>query len=116
MTMLPVLFFCSSCKKNHVNTCSYDSCDPKRNTIAVATNWVGTLSYYNDLRKWAVNVHIQGTYDSTMTCIFCTDIPDRLKNVGHTIVFSGDIKEGCGNPKITFYGQGIFYVNPTNIK
>ena len=107
----------TSCKKNRVdvNTCEYEACDSRRKTVAVASNWRGQLGYYNDLRKWAVNYHLPGTYDSTMTCIICTDIPDSLKTIGTTVSVSGEIKEGCGSPSPTFYGQGIFYVNPTKL-
>lgn len=107
----------TSCKKNReeFNTCSYDACDSRRKTVVVASNWRGQLGYYNDLRKWAVNYHLPGTYDSTMTCIICTDIPDSLKTIGTVVNFSGEIKEGCGSPSPTFYGQGIFYVNPTKL-
>lgn len=111
-----LLILCAACKKNHINTCNYDSCDSRRQTVAKAINWAGTLSYYNDLRKWAANVTVNGSYDSTMTCIFCSDIPDSFKLIGHKIIFNGDIKEGCGNPQNAFFGQGIFYVNPINIK
>lgn len=98
------------------NTCLYDACDSRRQTMAIATDWSGPLGYYNDIRKWAVNYHIPGTYDSTMTCIICTDIPDTLKSVGRIVVFSGDVKEGCGSPQRSFYGQGIFYITPVKLK
>jgi hypothetical protein len=107
-----------SCKKNKtdVDTCQYSSCDSRRKTIVTANDWSGQLGYYNDLRKWAVNYHLPGTYDSTMTCIICVDIPDSLKTIGKIVIFSGDIKEGCGNPTPTFYGQGIYYITPTKLK
>lgn len=112
-----ILLQSNSCKKNNcANTCEFDGCDSRRATVITATNWTGQLGYYNDLRKWAVNYHLPGTYDSTMTCIICVDIPDSLKTIGKMVVFSGDIKEGCDNPKRSFYGQGIFYINPTKLK
>ena len=115
--VLTILLQSNSCKKNETtNACELDGCDPRRHTVATASDWSGQLGYYNDLRKWAVNYHIPGTYDSTMTCIICVDIPDSLKSIGKLVVFSGEIKEGCDNPKPTFYGQGIFYINPTKLR
>jgi hypothetical protein len=107
-----------SCKKTkeEIDTCSYDSCDPRRKTIQIAQDLEGKLGYFNELRKWAVNVSISGTYDSTLVCILCKDIPDSLKTIGRTVTFSGEIKESCGYPKSAFFGQGIYYVNQTKLK
>ncbi len=57
-----------------------------------ATNLSGPIGYYNDIRKWAVNVPIQNTIDGLRTCIICTDIPDSLKTIGKIVTFSGDLK------------------------
>lgn len=81
-----------------------------------ATNWSGTLGYYNDLGKWSVNVSIPNTMDGLRTCIVCTDIPDSLKYIGRIINFSGDLKESCGIPKPELRGQEIYYVNPKSIR
>ena len=81
-----------------------------------AVDWIGTIGYYNDLRKWAVNVHIPNTIDGIRTCIICSDIPDSLKVIGGTLKFSGDLKESCGNPKPEIRGQEIYYVNPIKIE
>ena len=113
-----VLFILISCKKSssEKDSCSYDSCDPKRKTVLVATDWRGTLGYYNDLRKWAVNVSIPNTIDGVRTCILCSDIPDSLKVIGSFVTFSGELKESCNNPKPQFGGQEIYYVQQTKIK
>lgn len=105
-----------SCKKPKVNTCEYDMCDSRRKTIMTATNWSGPLGYYNDIRKWAVNVPIQNTIDGLRTCIICTDIPDSLKTIGKIVTFSGDLKESCCNPKPELRGQEIYFVNATTIR
>ena len=104
-----------SCKKK-VNTCELDMCDQDRNTVMTATNWSGTLGYFNNLRKWAVNVPIPNTIDGLRTCIICIDIPDSLKTMGRIVTFSGDLKENCDNIKPELKGQEIYFVNPTNIK
>ncbi len=106
---------CKKCKEE-VDTCTYDACDTRRKTVATASEWTGQSSYYNDLRKWAINYHLPGTYDSIWTCIICVDINDTLKTIGKVIIFSGDIKEGCGNPAPTFHGQEIFYITPTKLR
>ncbi len=103
-----------SCKKD--NLCKYDSCDPKRKTVLNATEWTGTLGYYNDLRKWAVNIAIPNSIDGIRTCIICTDIPDSLKVIGSFVTFSGQLKESCKNPKPELRGQEIYFVNPTKLK
>lgn len=109
-----ILLQSNSCKKiKSTNTCELGGCDPSRKTVAIASDWSGQLGYYNDLRKWTINYHIPGSYDSIMTCIICVDIPDSLKSIGKFVAFSGNIKEGCDYPKPTFHGQGIFYINPT---
>lgn len=107
-----------SCKKTkgEFDTCTLDSCDPKRKTILIANDWTGTLGYHNDIRKWAVNVAIPNTYDGLRTCIICTDIPDSLKTIGNFITFSGELKESCDNPKPELRGQEIYFVNPTKLK
>ncbi len=108
----------NSCRKTTtlINTCTLDSCDPKRKTVLTANDWRGTLGYYNDLRKWAVNVSIPNTIDGIRTCIICTDIPDSLKSIGRFITFSGELKESCDNPKIELHGQEIYFVTPTSLK
>ncbi len=103
-----------SCKK--MNSCLYDSCDPKRKTVLKATEWTGTLGYYNDIRKWAINVAIPNSIDGIRTCIICTDIPDSLKVVGSFVTFSGELKESCNNPKPELRGQEIYFVKPTTLK
>lgn len=102
-----------SCKKQ--NLCDTDMCDSKRKTVFKADNWKGTLGYYNNLRKWTVNVHIPNTIDGLRTCIICPDIPDSLKTMGRTVTFSGDIKESCGNITPELRGQEIYFVTPTKL-
>jgi hypothetical protein len=104
-----------SCKKDK-DTCQYDSCDSRRRTVMTATNWSGRLGYFNDLRKWAVNVSIPNTTDGLRTCIICSDIPDSLKVIGKMVTFSGDLKESCGNPSPQLGGQEMYFVNPSQIK
>ena len=106
----------SSCKKNKKINCDLEACDSRRITIITANNWSGQLGYFNDLRKWAINYHVPNTIDSTLTCIICVDIADSLKQLGKTVTFSGDIKDGCGSPKPDLHGQGIYYINPTKLK
>lgn len=106
----------SSCKKCKQSNCDFDACDSRRTTILTATNWSGQLGYFTDQNKWAINYHLPNTIDSTLTCIICVDIADSLKQVGRVVIFSGDIKDGCGSPKPDLHGQGIFYINPTNLK
>lgn len=106
-----VLFNCKKTK-----SCEYDSCSPNRRTIYKAVNWSGPIGYYNDLRKWAANVSIPNTIDGIRTCIFCTDIPDSLKQLGKIVTFSGDLKENCENVQPNFFGQEIYFVTPTVIK
>ena len=91
-------------------------CDDRRQTIMTATNWTGTLGYYNDIRKWAVNVSIPNSIDGIRTCIICIDIPDSLKTIGRFVRISGQLKESCGNPKPELRGQEIYFINPTNLK
>jgi hypothetical protein len=105
--------FLFGCKKT--DTCELDICDSQRKTIISATNWSGTLGYYNDLRKWAVNVPIPNTIDGLRTCIICIDIPDSLKTLGRIVTFSGELKESCNNPKPELRGQEIYFVNPTTL-
>lgn len=115
---LTISIIALSCKKSkiEIDTCTLDSCDPKRKTILVANEWTGTLGYYNDIRKWAVNVAIPNTFDGLRTCIICTDIPDSLKSIGNFVTFSGELKESCDNPKPELRGQEIYFVNPTKLK
>lgn len=110
------LLLLSSCKKDKFKSCDFDACDDRRATIFTAQNWTGTLGYYNDLRQWAVNYSVPNTIDSVLTCIICGDIPDSLKQIGTRVMFSGKIKDGCGSPKPSFYGQGVFYIKPTMLK
>jgi hypothetical protein len=116
--ILVTSFIFLSCKKTktEIETCTLNSCDPNRKTILVANEWTGTLGYYNELRKWAVNVSIPNTYDGVRTCIICTDIPDSLKTIGNFVTFSGELKESCENPKPELRGQEIYFVNPTKLK
>lgn len=81
-----------------------------------AANWSGTLGYYNNLRKWAVNVPIPNSIDGLRTCIICTDIPDSLKTMGRIVTFSGALKESCNNPAPDLRGQEIYFVNPINLR
>jgi hypothetical protein len=107
----------SSCKKTtETNTCLLDSCNPNRKTVLAANEWTGPLGYYNDIRKWAVNVAIPNTFDGVRTCIICTDIPDSLKTIGTFVTFSGELKESCENPKPELRGQEIYFVTPTKLK
>lgn len=106
----------SSCKKTKQTNCDFDGCDSRRTTIVTANNWSGQLGYFNELRRWAINYHVPNTIDSTLTCIICYDIPDSLKQIGKVVIFSGDIKDGCGSPKPELHGQGIFYINPTKLQ
>lgn len=106
----------NSCKKQKVDTCSFDNCDARRKTVMTATNWSGPLGYYNDLRKWAVNVAIPNSIDGLRTCIICTDIPDSLKSIGRIVTFSGGLKESCDNPKPELRGQEIYFVTPINLR
>ncbi len=119
--ILFILFIFSSfnicgCKKSKIDTCLLVSCDETRLTVMTATDWSGTLGYYNDLRKWAVNVSIPNTIDGLRTCILCTDIPDSLKTIGRIVTFTGDLKESCNNPKPELRGQETYFVNPIKLK
>ena len=118
VSFLTIFIMVLSCKKTktEINTCTLNSCDPKRKTVLVANEWTGTLGYYNDIRKWAVNVAIPNTIDGLRTCIICTDIPDSLKSIGNFVTFSGELKESCDNPKSELRGQVIYFVNPTKLK
>lgn len=111
--LFAVLFL--GCKKN-LNTCELDMCDSRRKTIMTATNWSGPLGYYNNLRKWAVNVPIPNSIDGLRTCIICIDIPDSLKTMGRIVTFSGDLKESCNKPTPDLRGQEIYFVNPTKLQ
>ncbi len=103
----------SACKKAKP---SYDVCDQRSTTVLVATNWTGTLGYYNDLRKWAINVPIPYTIDGVRTCIVCNDIPDSLKKLGKIVTFSGNLKATNGKLTPTIGGQEIYYVTPELLK
>ena len=111
--MFAVLFV--GCRKK-LETCELDMCDSRRKTIFTATNWSGPLGYYNDLRKWAVNVPIPNTIDGLRTCIICIDIPDSLKTIGRIVTFSGELKESCNYPMPELRGQEIYFVKPTTLK
>ena len=104
----------ASCKKDSTNNTV--PCDSKQPTLLIATQWRGTLGYYNDLRKWAVNVSIPNSVDGVRTCIICSDLPDSLKVLGSTVTFSGELKVSDNNPKPTLGGQEIYFVNPTLLK
>lgn len=105
-----------SCKKNKQSSCDYDVCDENRTTVHTANLWVGYLGYYNDIRKWAVNYQIPNTTDGLRTCIICTNIPDSLKQIGRQVIFSGNLKESCNNPKPELGHQEIYYITPTILK
>lgn len=113
INLLVVLFI--GCIKK-VNTCELDMCDNQRKTVMIATNWSGPLGYYNNLRKWAINVPIPNTIDGLRTCIICIDIPDSLKTMGRIVTFSGNLKESCNNPVPELRGQEIYFVNPTKLR
>jgi hypothetical protein len=115
-TLFIALIVLSNCKKSNENTCEYDMCDSQRITIMTATNWSGPLGYYNDTRKWAINVSIPNTIDGIRTCIICTDIPDSIKSIGRIVTFSGNLKESCDKPKPELRGQEIYFVTPTNLR
>ena len=116
ISLILILALLFGCKKNKISTCELDMCDARRKTIMTATNWSGPLGYYNDLRKWAVNVSIPNTIDGLRTCIICVDIPDSLKTIGRIVTFSGELKESCNNPKPELRGQEIYFVNPTKLQ
>ena len=116
ISILLILVLGLACRKSKVNTCELDMCDARRKTVMTATNWSGPLGYYNNIRKWAVNVSIPNTIDGLRTCIICVDIPDSLKTIGRVVTFSGELKESCNNPKPELGGQEIYFVNPTKLK
>ena len=108
-----------SCKKKEIDTSDtskLDNCDPKRKTILVATEWIGTLGYDNEMRKWTVNTQIQGTYDGMRTALICVDIPDDFKRLNNLVIFSGELKESNGTPAPKLGGQEIYYINPTKLE
>ena len=111
-----ILLSSNACKKNQQSSCDFDMCDSRRNTVLIATNWSGSLGYYNDFRKWAINVSIPNSIDGIRTCIICGNIPDSLKKIGRIVTFSGELKENCNDVKPIFGGQEIYFVNPTYLK
>lgn len=114
VTALVIATYSLSCKKQY--STDLGMCDLSLQTVFKADNWSGNLSYYSDLKKWAVNVHINNTIDGLRTCIICPDIPDSLKTVGRTVTFSGDVKESNGKPAPLVGGQEIYIVLPTKLK
>jgi hypothetical protein len=116
ISILLILVFGLGCKKSKLNTCELDMCDERRETVMTVNNCSGPLGYYNDLRKWAVNVSIPNTIDGLRTCIICVDIPDSLKTIGRIVSFSGELKESCNSPKPELRGQEVYFVNPTMLK
>jgi hypothetical protein len=104
----------ASCNKTKTTTC--EACDEVKNTVFIATDWYGKMSYNNDLNKWAVNVHIPNTIDGLRVCILCSDIPDSLKVIGKTAIFSGDVKETCATTTPQIGGQENYSVRPSKIK
>lgn len=104
------------CKKTKADSCAYDGCDSRRKTILVANNSEGYMSINNATGKWAVNLRVDGTIDGIRCCIICTNINDSLKIIGKSVIFTGEIKEGCNYPKSDVPFADIYYISPTKIQ
>ena len=111
-----MIFINYGCKKTKVDTCTYDGCDSGRKTVVIADNSGGYMSINSTTGKWAVNSRILGTIDGTRTSIICIDINDSLKVIGKSVIFSGEIKEGCDYPKSDVPFADIYYITPTKIQ
>ena len=105
-----------SCTKSKTNSCNLDACDQNRKTMLTISNESGRMFYYDEVKKWSVNIHTPGTIDEIKTCIICGVFPDSLKVENKLVVLSGALKESCDQPKALIGGQQIFYVKPTSLR
>jgi hypothetical protein len=114
-TIILLAIFQLQCKK--ITSCNADICSSKRITKQTASNQEGVMGIYinNNERRWMINVFNNPGSGLKMTCIICGDIPDSLKVMTKSVVFSGELKDASGivdsNEEIKF-----FIITPSSIR
>lgn len=109
---LGLLFMSSSCQKD--NICEFNGCDVMRPTIKVANQAKGRIAIlskqYPD--TWVI-VSEEGIigedtpiFDGPDIVVVC-NFPDSLKISDHRVIFSGELKDSCGDYKA--WNSKIYY-------
>ena len=89
-----------SCKEDG-NTCEYEGCDSRRQTVKVAHEVRGRISVLSSEYPEVWVIVAEGIigqsgpiFDGPDVVVAC-NLPDTLKEEGLTVVFSGELKSVC---------------------
>ena len=111
-----LIIILSSCKKYKQNTCQFAECDSRRITKLVAESWNGKMVYNNQVNKWGIKSLVTGNVQRTRIAFICGALNDSFKVADKQVVYSGNLKESCGDPRPASVEEEIFYLQPTLLR
>lgn len=115
-TFFFLLITISSCKKYKQNTCQFTECDSRRITKVVAEGWTGRMVYNNQINKWGIRSLVTGNVGRTRIAFICGAFNDSFKLADKQVVYSGNLKESCSNPRPATVEEEIFYLQPALLR
>lgn len=99
--------------------CQYNGCDLKRQTIKLADNAAGRINVLSKHPDTWVIVSEEGIigedgpiYDGPDIVVIC-NLPDSLKVIGLQVIFSGELKDSCGD--FDTWVSKNYYCSPSQI-
>jgi len=106
----------SSCKKYKQNTCQFADCDSRRITKLVAESWNGRMVYNNQINKWGIRSLVTGNAQRTRIAFICGALNDSFKVIEKQVVYSGNLRESCENPRPASVEEELYYLEPSALR
>ena len=119
-SMILLIGFIVSCQEDE-NTCQYEGCDSRRQTVKVAQEARGRIgilsSEYPDV--WSIVAEgvigqSEPIFDGPDVIVVC-NLPDTLKKEGLLAVFSGELKSACDDFGPPISTSAVYYSILTRI-
>lgn len=115
LSLVILIFLLSTACGDDEDTCIYEGCDERRQTVKTAKRSLGTIGFFSNPDTWIIwsdgiigsDVQIIDGPDVVVPCNF----PDEFKELGLRVQFSGELKDTCDEfPD----GTSVYYYSKLN--
>lgn len=91
------------------------SCECGHETVETVTEQQGTISFNSQLSKYTISKREAGPLQPQFVYIVC-DLPSGYPLEDQNVIFSGQVKPACQEPRQVLPGQQFFDIELTKLK
>lgn len=113
LMLIGTLGVSSSCGKEDIKSMELSDCSLE-NFVKSTSDTKGYIWYNSEFQDYALYIGIEGNYDSQDVGVVC-NLPDKYKNDGQMLLFSGNFYEYTESVAKKLPGQEFFFIELSRI-